>query len=388
VTGRAASSWILRLDEGRSGPLVAVKDLIDVAGAPTTAGCRAVADTAGPAGVDAACLAGVRAAVGSGRARIAGKAALHELGLGVTGVNPWWGTPVNPLGRDLVPGGSSSGPASAVATGAADIGIGTDTGGSIRIPAACCGVVGLKTTGGRVPLEGVWPLAPSLDTVGPLGRDVAAVVEGMALLDPAFDRDAAGRPWTGGRLGRLRPPLPTDPAVDAALDEALADLAAAVGGAVVVDVSAGDWSGALAAGLDVLGAEAAELHLGLVRAHPGGVGADVADALAHAARIGNQRRRDAAARAARWRRALRAALSTLDVLVVPTTGVLPPTADRAGALGVGFTLPVNVAGLPALALPVPAGDGPPASLQLVGPGGGEELLCRVGAALEAAVASR
>ena len=91
----------------------------------------------------------------------------------MTGVNPWYGTPVNPLDPALVPGGSSSGSAVAVATGEADVAYGSDTGGSVRIPAACCGIAGLKTTWGRIPLDGVWPLSPSFDTVGPMARDVA-----------------------------------------------------------------------------------------------------------------------------------------------------------------------------------------------------------------------
>ena len=175
---------------------LAVKDLIDMAGVPTTAGCRAVADAAVPAGRDAACLAGARAA----GARIVGRTNLHELALGVTGVNPWFGTPVNPLDAGLVPGGSSSGSAVAVATGEADVAFGSDTGGSVRIPAACCGVAGLKTTWGRIPLEGVWPLSPSFDTVGPMARDVAGLVTGMGLLEPGFAVDAL-RP---ARVGRLR----------------------------------------------------------------------------------------------------------------------------------------------------------------------------------------
>ena len=131
---------------------------------------------------DAVCMAGARAA----GARIVGRTNLHELALGVTGVNPWYGTPVNPLDPTLVPGGSSSGSAVAVATGEADVAYGSDTGGSVRIPAACCGTAGLKTTWGRIPLGGVWPLSPSFDTVGPMARDVAGLVLGMQLLEPGF----------------------------------------------------------------------------------------------------------------------------------------------------------------------------------------------------------
>src|SRR5487761_1008975 len=192
---------------------VAVKDLIDMEGLPTTAGSRVVAEHTVPASADASCLVAIRAASSEGRATIVGRTNLHELALGVTGINPWYGTPVNPLDRTLVPGGSSSGSAVAVATGEADVAYGSDTGGSVRIPAACCGTAGLKTTWGRVPLEGVWPLSPSFDTVGPMARDVAGLVTGMRLLEPGFAvADAAA----GVTMARL--PIDAEPAITAAID--------------------------------------------------------------------------------------------------------------------------------------------------------------------------
>jgi len=207
------TTFITRYETSGSGVRLAVKDLIDMAGEPTTAGCRAVADRAVPAARDAACLAGARKA----GARIVGRTNLHELALGVTGVNQWYGTPVNPLDPTRVPGGSSSGSAVAVATDEADVAYGSDTGGSIRIPAACCGIAGLKTTWGRIPLEGVWPLAPSFDTVGPMARTVAGLVTGMELLEPGFA--VGGQDVADLVVGRL--PIEADPAITAALDEAL-----------------------------------------------------------------------------------------------------------------------------------------------------------------------
>ena len=147
------TTFITRYETSGPGVRLAVKDLIDMVGEPTTAGCRAVAARAAPASRDALCLAGARA----DGARIVGRTNLHELALGVTGVNPWYGTPVNPLDPARVPGGSSSGSAVAVATGEADVAYGSDTGGSVRIPSACCGTAGLKTTWGRIPLEGCGP---------------------------------------------------------------------------------------------------------------------------------------------------------------------------------------------------------------------------------------
>jgi amidase len=185
------ATFITRLDPRGSGPRVAVKDIIDVTGVPTTAGCRAIALAARPAERDAACLAGSRAA----DARLVGKANLHELAMLPLGTNPWFGTPVNPLDAGLIPGGSSSGSAVAVATDEADVAFGSDTGGSVRIPAACCGVYGLKTTHGRISLEGVWPLAPSMDTIGPIATSIAGLARGMELLEPGFAvaSSAAGR---------------------------------------------------------------------------------------------------------------------------------------------------------------------------------------------------
>src|SRR5947199_4645300 len=246
------TTFITRLEALGSGPRVAVKDIIDVAGVPTTAGCRAIASAADAAERDAACLAGCRAA----DARLVGKANLHELAMLPMGTNPWFGTPVNPLDPGLIPGGSSSGSAVAVATGEADVALGTDTGGSVRIPAACCGIAGLKTTWGRISLDGVYPLATSMDTVGPLGADVAAVELGMRLIDPGFAGASAEAP---GRVGRIRPApdLGVDPATDAAVDAALAGLQ-------VTDVTGFDFRAVNEAGnvaIDIEGYQANEYLL-------------------------------------------------------------------------------------------------------------------------------
>jgi Amidase len=178
------------------GPRLAVKDCIDVAGSVTTVGCPVIAERAVPAAQDAKVVASARI-VG---ARIVGKTNLTELCWSAKGINPWSGTPVNPAAPHRVPGGSSSGSAVAVANNEADVALGTDTGGSVRIPAACCGVTGLKTTWGRVPVDGLYPLAPSLDTVGWLGKDLAAIELGMRLIEPGFTVQQMAGPPTAGRL--------------------------------------------------------------------------------------------------------------------------------------------------------------------------------------------
>jgi amidase len=339
--------WALRLEHG-PGVRVAVKDLIDMAGVPTTAGSAAVDPV--PARRDAACLAGVRAG-----AVIVGRTVMHELAYGITGVNHWQGTPTNPLGP-FVPGGSSSGAAVVVAAGEADVALGSDTGGSVRIPAACCGVAALKTTHGRIPLEGVWPLAPSMDTVGPLARDVGGLITGMRLLEPGF---TAGAP---GRIGRFRPAAAAG--VDAALDAVLG---------TCPEVVLPGWDDADTAALVLLDTEAfgADGHL----LATGRLGPDVAARLTAAGQHSPERRAWARGVRDSWLAEVLRAFQDVDVIALPVLRDAPaPLSDPGRLSGLRLTLPVNLAGLPAVAVPVARRDGPPASLQLVGRPGSEELL--------------
>jgi amidase len=370
-------TFITRLEPPAGGLRLAVKDLIDVAGLPTTAGCRAVADAAVPAVADAACLAGARTA----GAAIVGKANLHELAYGGSGVNRWFGTPVNPLDPALVPGGSSSGSAVAVADAEADIAYGSDTAGSVRIPAAFCGVTGLKTTHGRIPLRGVWPLAPSLDTVGPLSRDVAGTAAGMALLEPGFAVSAQ----PARRVGRLRPAqVSVDPRLDAAVDAALARC-----GLEVTEVSLPGWQDALRAGRAIMVAEAAQsdAHLLADPVAAAKLSPEVRIRLAEAGTVGPEQLRQARLYQQRWRAALAAIFGQVQLLALTTVCFFPPSLDDTARHYNDCTLPFNLAGVPALALPVPAGSSRlPASLQLIGPADSEDVLLATGAMVEAAVA--
>jgi amidase len=362
------TTFLTRFATGGNGIRLAVKDLIDMEGEPTTAGCRAVAQRARPAFRDAACMAGARAA----GANVVGRTNLHELALGVTGINPWYGTPVNPLDPARVPGGSSSGSAVAVATGEADVAYGSDTGGSIRIPSACCGTAGLKTTWGRISSEGVWPLAPSFDTVGPMARDVAGLVSGMELLEPGFTVAET----TGIVIGRLRPPA--DPLIDAAVDRVLHEAELSV-----VELVAPGWDRATADAAVLLVAEAWESNRALVARDPEGIGTEVRERLMAGATF------DAATVAAAWSGqrawvvALTGLLDQVDFLVTPTLSMFPPLLEDGRELLEGrCTLPVNLAGFPALSLPVRTPGPLPASLQLIGPAHGEERLLAAGAWLE------
>jgi amidase len=370
------STWILRDAAPGPGLRVAVKDLIDVAGLPTTAGSRAIADQARPAAADAPCLAGLRAAMARGEACLVGKTNLHELAYGISGINAAFGTPVNPVDPLRVPGGSSSGSAVAVASGEADISYGSDTGGSIRIPAACCGIAGLKTTWGRIPLTGVWPLAPSLDTVGPMARDVAGLIRGMQLLEPGFSVTAEAPRVVG------RAVIGADPVIDAAIDNALA-----AAGWDVVQVGLDGLDQATVAAMTVLDAEAWASDGGYAEAVPDKIGRDVLARLRGAGTITPAALGAARQDAARWRATMSSLWERVDLLALPTLLGFPPTLDKSQEMVRirGLTSPVNLAGVPALALPVPTGGPLPASIQLIGPAGSEESLLAAGSILEQAV---
>lgn len=375
------ATWITRLDPDADplarpdGLRLAVKDCIDVAGVVTTAGSAAVARHAQPAAVDAACLAGARAA----GARIVGKANLHELCFGATGVNPHYGTPENPLDPRRIPGGSSSGSAVAVAVGEADVGIGTDTAGSIRNPAACCGVAGLKTTFGVVPLAGVWPLAPSLDTVGVLARTVGDLVAGASLLDPRLTAGALRPSLT---VGRLRLPG-TDPTIDAAIDSALLEA-----GIVAEEVVLPGWDEANDAAITVLFGEAMVVNDDIWRLHRNELGADLVERFSFAQAVGPAELGVARARREPWRQELAEVFGRVGVIALPAmTGYPPrlgdhPTAPNRAAAA------VNLAGHPAVVLPVPSGGVFPAGLQLLAPDHHEPRLLATAALIESAVAPR
>src|SRR5271154_960969 len=160
------------------GMLVSIKDLFDVAGEPTRAGSKVLADEAAPAAADAAIVRRLRA----GGAVIVAKTNMTEFAFSGIGANPHFGTPGNPRDRARVPGGSSAGAPIAVADGMCEIAIGTDTGGSVRIPAALCGLVGFKPSRQRVPTEGAFPLSYTLDSIGPLARSVADCAKTDAIM--------------------------------------------------------------------------------------------------------------------------------------------------------------------------------------------------------------
>jgi amidase len=338
-------------------PLV-VKDTFDVAGWPTTAGARLVASTALPVDTDAAIVARLREV---GFAPIA-KANMVEFAFGTHGLNPWFGTPRNPLAPERIPGGSSSGSAVSVALGVAPLALGTDTGGSVRIPAACCGVLGLKLGHGVVPLAGCWPLAPSLDSAGLLARELSILEEAVGAL-------VAGPPRsTPPTLRRLEVGI-------ASLDQRVAEV---VGSVPTLDCETLGWSELYARGSELLVAEAYEVLAGFLReahrldprtvARLGGAEREPTRVAALRARLDEDRRH-----AAVW---LEGTVLALPVL----PGAVPTLSTFEQVVLNQLTLPVNYLGLPALALPAASGRrngedaGIPFSLQLIGPPGGELMV--------------
>jgi amidase len=372
-----------------------VKDLIDIGGQVTSAGSQLLYETAAPAEDDAECLRLIRAR----GVAIVGKANLSEFAIGVSGSNDFFGTPINPVDPGRIPGGSSSGSAVAVARGLADVALGTDTAGSIRVPAACCGIAGLKTTFGLVSLDGVYPIAENyLDTVGPMAKDIDGLVTGMGLLQEGFDRLYASarraKPTARSfRIGRLYVPG-TDGAIDQALDRALADAGFRV--VRLSDEFLKEWEQAQHDGNRV--AEAAawvtnqefkERRQVSWRAKLAILFGDIVYSLKYSK---PEERAEALARREHWREVLLATFREVDAIALPVLKNDPPrvvsrfpAAFEAMVLAMQNTVAVNYAGNPALAMPVAreGGDFPLASLQLIGPRNSEAQLLNIGRLVEA-----
>jgi amidase len=371
---------------------LAVKDLIDLKGVVTTAGSQYFEKNGLPATRDADCLAIAR----QKGVVIVGKTNLDEFAVGVTGMNEYFGIPKNRLSRfwTLIPGGSSSGSAVAIQSGMADVAFGTDTAGSVRVPAACCGIVGLKTTHGLVSLRGVYPIEPEhMDTVGPLGKDIDHVVEGMDLLERGFrdqyESAVANSSAKEIRVGRLYI-SGTDPKVDQAIDAALA-------AAHFTVIPLGkrfktEWEQAEKDATTV--AEAgAWITDGKLLGKPE-VGGKVKAAIALGEIEYTTNYKKALSRQAAWQRALRQTFSYVDVIALPTLKKLPPLVPLVGGtpifealmLAMQNTVAVNFAGNPALAMPVPVEDKnvPVTSLEMIGPRLSEARLLSTGRLVELA----
>lgn len=373
---------------------LSLKDLFDVAGVPTTAGGGFPAQAAA---ADSAVTERLRA---SG-AVLLGKTLLHEHAFGVTSVNPHFGAVRNPWAAERIAGGSSGGSAAAVATGCGYGSIGTDTGGSIRIPAALCGVVGLKPTRGRVSLRGVVPLSWTLDHAGPLARTVRdaallyAAIAGHDAADPgsrtAPHEDALAELETGCaglRVGVWEEALAqADPAVAALVRAAVAALAGA--GARVGEVSLPRASELLPTQLTIIGTDAYAFHRERFDAEPERYGDDVRTRIARGRATTGAEYAAARRRRSEIRSAFDALLASYDAVALPTTVVPAPAREGDDAVATAgrltaLTSPFNLTGLPAISVPCGLAGGLPVGVQLVGARWQEARLLRVARAYEIA----
>ena len=299
---------------------------------------------------------------------IVGRANMHELAYGVTGLNSWLGTPINPKYPALVPGGSSSGSAAAVAAGMVDFAIGTDTGGSIRVPATCCGVVGLKPTFGRVSRKGAHPTTSSLDCVGPFARDVAMIERAMAIIvtdwRSGIDAPQSARVAFFAPSGEDAIALLVRESVQLCFDLFDADLPG--------------FEAASDAGLTIIGRETWRAcgHL----TETGLVGSDVHDRLLMSSKITDEQIEEAEKIRETFTAAVDDLLKECDAIAVPAMSHAVPSllevASNAAPKPITLACrPFNLSGHPAIAIPIGEVDGRPISLQLVGRRGADEALC-------------
>jgi aspartyl-tRNA(Asn)/glutamyl-tRNA(Gln) amidotransferase subunit A len=365
--------FITELEPQSQGPRLAVKDLFDTAGVRTTYGSKVFADHV-PDTTASAVVRLERAGYAS-----VGKTNLHEFAWGITSENPHYGSVPNPAAPGRVAGGSSGGNAAALAAGLVEAALGTDSGGSVRIPAACCGITGFKPTYGLVPIDGCFPLAPTYDHVGPMARDVAGCERLMRALADGFETATVhsladvrvGVAWTAR----------ADPLVQRQVERA----AALLPSARPLDLPFPEGV------YPAFAREAATVHADLFAAHRDLYGENVARKVAWALKVPDADVDAALAARQLYRERIAALTEDLDLVVTPTIPIVAPP------LGIGdlalrermieLTLPWNTVGAPALALPCgPAEDGLPASVQLIGKPGDDALVLAAGRLLERALA--
>jgi aspartyl-tRNA(Asn)/glutamyl-tRNA(Gln) amidotransferase subunit A len=369
------------------GAIVSIKDLFDVAGEPTRAGSK-ILRQAPPAKTDAPVVRRLRAA----GAVIVAKTNMSEFAFSGVGMNPHYGTPGNPADRARVPGGSSSGAAVSAADQMCDIAIGTDTGGSTRIPAALCGIVGFKPSAWRVPTEGAFPLSFSLDSIGPIARNVADCARADAVM--------AGEdfvPLEAATLGGLRLGVPQgmllkdwDSTVGTRFGAARKKLADA--GARVTDepMPLFDDMMAVNAKGGFAPAEAFSIHREHLANHAEDFDPNVRARIERGANLTAADYVDMARRRTRLIRAMDAQLGGLDALMLPTTPIVAPTIaemldtntfNTKNMLLLRNTATWNFFDLCSISIPIP-GAGLPVGLMLVGRNGHDRRLFEIAQAIE------
>jgi len=348
--------WLARPEEPGAGEPVAVKDLLDTAGLTTTYGSALFADHVPAESADA-----VRLIEAAGLA-VAGKTNLHEFAYGISSQNPHYGTVPNPVAAGRLAGGSSGGSAAAIAAGDVELALGTDSAGSIRIPAAWCGCVGFKPTHGLVSVEGCFPLAPSYDVVGPMASTVEGCERLLRVLAPEFEpielesleELEVGVAW----LDEAEPLVRERVAAVASLFPRRRELQLPLTPANRADFMR----------------EAADVHRALFPGNEELYGDNVRGKIERCLRVTDAEVAASERDRLEYRERMAGLTDELDLVVAPTVPFVAPPADvdeleiRAGATS--LTYPFSSVGWPTLALPCgPAEDGLPASVQLAAPPG-------------------
>jgi aspartyl-tRNA(Asn)/glutamyl-tRNA(Gln) amidotransferase subunit A len=372
------------------GVIVSIKDLFDVAGEPTRAGSKILAEEAAPAAADAAIVRRLRA----GGAVIVAKTNMTEYAFSGVGANPHFGTPGNPHDRARVPGGSSAGAPVAVADGMCEISIGTDTGGSVRIPASLCGLVGFKPSRQRVPTQGAFPLSYTLDSIGPIAPSVAdcakadAVMAGEELSFTPLDAAAL----KGLRFG-VAEGLPLERLDDAVASAFAAAIKRLGDGGVRISretLPLFEEMNEVNAKGGISPPESCAIHSDRMRRRAGDIDPNVRARIERGCAVSAADYIDMMRGRGRLVRAMDVRLAGLDVLLMPTTSIVAPTiaevadpkifAVRNGAL-LRNTGIVNFFDLCAITLPLPVGPGAlPVGLMLIARNGQDHRLMSIAAA--------
>ena len=368
------------------GAIVSIKDLFDVAGEVTRAGSKVLAEEGKPAVTDAAVVRRLRAA----GAIIVGKTNMSEFAFTAIGVNPHFGTPGNPADRSRVPGGSSSGAAVAVADGMCEIAIGSDTGGSVRMPAALCGIVGFKPSRQRVSTEGAFPLSYSYDSIGPLARSVGDCAKADAILAGEDFLPLLPAVLDGLRVGVVegQPLANLDAAVGTAFAAAIDKLDRAGVRLTREKLSLLDDMAAVDAKGGIIGAEACAVHRERIARRGSDIDANVRHRIERGCAISAADFVDMVRERGRLIGAMDEALEFFDVLAMPTIPIMAPTiaevADQkafadANAIVRRNTVIGNFFDLCGITLPLSAPL--PVGLMLLARNGDDRKLLRIAAAI-------
>jgi aspartyl-tRNA(Asn)/glutamyl-tRNA(Gln) amidotransferase subunit A len=365
--------WLARPEQPADGVPVAVKDLLDTAGLSTTYGSALFVEHVPRESAEA-----VRRLEAAGYT-VAGKTNLHEFAYGISSQNPHYGTVPNPRAPGRLAGGSSGGSAAAVAAGDVALALGSDSGGSIRIPAAWCGIVGFKPTYGLVPAEGCFPLAPSYDHVGPMASTVTGCIELMEALAPGFGSVGAES------LEELEVGVAWLELADPLVRERVEAAASRFPRRRDVDFppAADDYR--------LFMREVADVHRALFPGNEELYGDNVRGKIERCLAVTDAEVEAAARERAAYRERAAEALDGLDLLVTPTLAFVAPPSDvdelTIRERGISLTYPFDSLGWPALALPCgTAEEGLPASVQLVGRGGDDARVLAAGRLLESLLA--